>query len=235
LKNRNRYDKIDLEESTLKKYDKRFEELEDELVGIESTRRLIPNSMFRNAESVDQELLDEWRVKAKNLIVSVCGKDSEHYKDFIESEKTVNLDTSCKKYLRLKAVFHAAKEDYLGGYLLTVRNLVQAELFNDELEQARELLGKGYYIAAAVIAGVVLETRIRQLCIDNNIETGKLNKMNEDLAKAGIYNALIQKQILALAGIRNSAAHGKTDEFNTDHVKNMIKEIETLLAYNFGS
>jgi hypothetical protein len=235
LKNRNGHGKIALEENMLTKYDKSFEELEYELVRIEYTRQLIHISMIRSAESVDQELLDEWRVKAKNLIVNACGKDSEHYKDFIESEKKVNLDTSCKKFLRLKAVFHAAKEDYLGGYLITVRSLVQAELFNDELDQAKELLDKGYYIAAAVIAGVVLETRIRQLCIDNNIGLGKLNKMNEDLAKAGIYNALIQKQIVALAGIRNSAAHGKADEFNTDNVKNMIKEIETLLAYNFSS
>jgi hypothetical protein len=217
------------------KYTKRFEELESELIKIESTKQKPPNSRFKNAESVDSELLNEWRIKTKNLIVNACGKDSEHYKEFLESEKPINLDTSYRKFLRLKAVFYAAKEDYFGGYLIPIRNLVQAELFSNELDQAKELLEKKYYIAAAVIAGVVLETRIRQLCTDNNIEIGKLNKMNDDLAKAGIYNTLIQKQIVALAGIRNSAAHGKVDEFNMDNVKNMIKEIETLLSYNFSS
>jgi hypothetical protein len=54
--------------------------------------------------------------------------------------------------------------------------------------------------AAAVIAGTVLETALRQLCLD---------RMNADLAKAGVYNSLMQKRITALAAIRNRAAHGK--------------------------
>lgn len=42
---------------------------------------------------------------------------------------------------------------------------------------------------------------------------GKLNKMNEDLAKAGVCSPLRQKRIAALADIRNSAAHGHADKF----------------------
>jgi hypothetical protein len=215
------------------KYKARFNELEDQLVEVERTRYKPLNSIIKSAEYVSDELLDEWRIKVRNLIANACGKESEHYKGFIESEKHINLDTSYKRLLRLKAVFHAAKEDYLGGNLVSVKSLVQAELFNDELEQAKELLDKNYFVAAAVIAGVVLETGVRELCKKNNIVIGKLNKMNDNLAKDGIYNSLIQKQITALTGIRNSAAHGKIDEFSIDHVKNMIKEIETLIAYNF--
>ena len=43
------------------------------------------------------------------------------------------------------------------GYLNSVRNLVQAEVFESELDQARELLSGGYSSAAAVVAGVVLD------------------------------------------------------------------------------
>jgi hypothetical protein len=218
----------------INKYRVRFEELEEQLIRLENTKHKSNGSVYRNVDYVDNEFFNEWRVKVKNLIVNACGKESEHYKDFIESEKIKNLDTNYRILLRIKSVFHAAKEDYLGGYLSTVRDLVQAELFDDELEQAKELLDKKYHVAAAIIAGVVLETGIRELCKKNNIETGKLNKMNDDLAKNGIYNSLIQKQIIALAGIRNSAAHGKTDEFTIGQVENMIKEIETLLAYNLN-
>jgi hypothetical protein len=216
-----------------KKYRIRFDELEEQLIQVQNTKE-------KNSDGytfVDNELLNEWRVKVKNIIINACGKDSVHYIDFVESEKRKGYESNYSIFSRLKAVFHAAKEDYIGGYLNTVRNLVQAELFGDELEQAKELLDKNYYVAAAVIAGVVLETRIRELCKENNITIGKsdkLNKMNDDLAKKGIYNTLIQKQITALAGLRNSAAHGKTEEFTIEQVKNMIKEIETLLAYNFN-
>jgi hypothetical protein len=218
----------------INKYCIRFEELEEQLIMLENTKHKSSGSAYKNAEYVDNELLNEWRVKVKNLIVNACGRESEHYKAFIESEKPVGYGTNYDQLLRMKAVFHAAKEDYLGGYLSTVRDLVQAELFDDELGQAKELLDKKYHVASAIIAGVVLETGIRELCKKNNIETGKLNKMNDDLAKNGVYNSLIQKQVTALAGIRNSAAHGKTDEFTIEQVENMIKEIETLLAYNLN-
>jgi hypothetical protein len=66
--------------------------------------------------------------------------------------------------------------------------------------------------AAAVIAGTVLETALRQLCLD---------RMNADLAKAGVYNSLMQKRITALAAIRNRAAHGKPNEFTRDDVSAM--------------
>ena len=180
------------------------------------------------------ETTHKWRINVKNLIASACGKESEHYKDFIESEKTIGSEIPHKKFILLKAIFLAAKGDYLGGYLATVKNLVQAELFDDELEQAKELLKNDYYVAAAVIAGAVLETRMRELCKEKEVAIGKLNKMNDDLTKNGIYTSLIQKQITALAAIRNSAAHGKYDEFSKDDVVNMIKQIETLLAYNFN-
>ena len=75
-----------------------------------------------------------------------------------------------------------------------------------------------------------METKLRELCTDNGIDTGKLNKMNDDLTKAGVYNSLVQKQIASLSAIRNSAAHGKTNEFNAEQVKTMIQEIVDLLA-----
>ena len=103
-------------------------------------------------------------------------------------------------------------------------------MFESELEQAQELLKKDYKVAAAVVAGVVLETALRDLCQDNNIDIGNLNKMNQDLAKAEIYNKLQQKRITALADIRNNAAHEKPDEFSSDDVKGMIRDIESFLT-----
>jgi Domain of unknown function (DUF4145) len=136
--------------------------------------------------------------------------------------------------LGLKAVFNAAKEDFEGGYLSTTRSLAQAEVFDDELEQARELLSKGYKVAAAVVAGVVLETTLRELCTRAGIiytnPRVSLDTRNSDLAKAGIYNKLTQKRITALADIRNSAAHGKPNEFTSDDVDKMIRDVEKFVT-----
>ena len=53
--------------------------------------------------------------------------------------------------------------------------------------------------------------------------------MNDDLAKAGAYNSLVQKRITALAAIRNSAAHGKPDEFSEKDVTDMISQVRAFV------
>ena len=212
------------------KYNDRFIELESQISKIESTKYRKENSRFRNNEYIDDIAFNKWKVNMQHLIEMTCGKDSAHYSEFIQAAKPINLDTNYKLFKRIVPVFLAAKDDYFGGYFESIKSLVQADVFNNELEQAKELLDKEFYVASAVIAGTVLETHLHELCKKNNIDTGKLNKMNDDLARKGIYNSIIQKQIVALAAIRNSAAHGKKEEFTKDNVKNMIVEIKDLLA-----
>ncbi len=132
-------------------------------------------------------------------------------------------------------VIKATYDDFKNGFLITFKQIVQAEVFDSELEQAKSLLENGYKNAAAVIAGVVLETAIKELCLNNNIDLEKkrLTRLNDDLAKAGVYNTLEQKRITALADIRNNAAHGKYDEFTIEDVERMISDIERfLLTYS---
>jgi hypothetical protein len=209
---------------------KRFQELEDQIAPVEATRRQTQNQMTGSSTNVDGEVLLEWAVKVKNLIGKVGGENCEHYRAFVEVEKSESWGGNFSMFKSLKAVFFATKEDYLGGYLASFKSIVQSEVFDTELEQARELLKSGYHTAAAVIAGVVLETTLRDLCSQNNIEHGKLDKMNSELTKAGIYNRLVQKQITANAGIRNSAAHGSSSDFKNSDVNQMISFVESFLA-----
>jgi hypothetical protein len=211
-------------------FEKRFSELESQLLALEATKTMKHSEMMGSFPSIDANSLLSWGVKAKSLLSNVCGEKSHHMMTFIEAEKPRPYSNNFETLQRVKAIFLAAKEDYEGGYLNTVRNLVQAEVFGSELEQAGELLTAGYASAAAVIAGVVLETTIRNLCTDNGIDHAKLDKMNADLAKAGAYNSLQQKRITAMAGIRNAAAHGDVEKFNAGDVQGMIDDVERFLA-----
>jgi hypothetical protein len=209
---------------------KRFSELVVQLEAVEATKRHQASEYFPG-DYVDNDGFLGWRVKARSLISKACGEDSPHYKQFIKSENSGFIGKTNYDLLKeLKAVFRAAKEDYEGGYLNSVRNLVQAEVFGSELDQAKELLSANYKTAAAVIAGVVLETTMRQLCIDEGIPHGKLNRMNDDLTKAGTYSTLVQKRITALADIRNNAAHGNPEKFKDSDVSDMITYIESFVS-----
>ena len=215
----------------IKKLIERFDQLDEEMKAVEATKKLVPGGYPMGAyTSIDEERLLAWEVKVKNLLVSACGIDSQHYKTFVDVEKPRKYESSYERFQRMRAVLAAASDDYKGGFLMSIKNLIQAEVFDSELEQAEELLDSGYKLAAGVIAGVVLETTLRDLCSREGIPHGKLDTMNAVLAKAGLYNKLQQKRITALADIRNNAAHGKPEEFTEQDVRNMIRDIETFIA-----
>ncbi|HXM34545.1 MAG TPA: hypothetical protein VN920_05125 [Pyrinomonadaceae bacterium] len=58
--------------------------------------------------------------------------------------------------------------------------------------------------------------------------------MNAALAKKGIYNVLTQKKITALADIRNSAAHGKWDGFESSDVDDMLRWTNDFMQKHFS-
>jgi len=213
----------------IKKLSARYDQLETEIQQIEGTKHT-KTSDLGTFTHVDIEKFAEWKLKVKSLIVKTCGEDSQHIKAFDKAEVSVGFNTSYDEFKRIRPIFLAAKDDFQGGYLTSIKNLVQAELFDSELDQARELLSSGYKGPAAVVAGVVLETSLKDLCDQHSITHAKLDKMNADLVKAGIYTKLHQKQITALADIRNSAAHGDWSSFSDDDVSKMIQDVESIIT-----
>jgi DNA-binding transcriptional regulator YdaS (Cro superfamily) len=132
--------------------------------------------------------------------------------------------------------------DYEGGFVTDKEVRKQVESYRDliskkirllqadELEQAREFLASGQPAAAAVVAGVVLETALRKLCGDKGIPVGKLEKINADLANAGVYDERMQRRVTMLAEIRNKAAHGDTAGFSDADVRGMVTDVERFVS-----
>lgn len=221
-----------------KKIKDRFNELENDIIIIMNTEHdfqsISPLGKPCTFSDIDKNLFKEWYYKVRNLFILCSGKESLYSKDIIAHSQDIENGSSINIFNRLIPIFKAAKNDFEKGYLTSIRTLVTAEVFDSELEQAQELLDNKYHSAAAVIAGVVLETGLRELCDKYSIEHGKLDRMNAELKKANAYNQLQAKKIIALADIRNSAAHGKTEEFTHDDVQNMIRDIESFLTNNLN-
>lgn len=131
------------------------------------------------------------------------------------------------------------RADLEADYLSSVSELLHADAFSDFLGMAEELLVKGYKDAAAVLAGSVLESHLRNLCKKHGVATmvvsGKPKKadvMNADLVKSGVYNTLEQKGVTADLGLRNSAAHGAYGDYNEEQVRNLIRDIGQFVVRN---
>ncbi len=158
--------------------------------------------------------------EALNLIKKTCGKDSDHYL----SLKKINEEYHPLHAKQHKGVIEAAYNDYKDGFA-NLDSLVRAEIFEDFLSMAEYLLEQGYHIPAASLTGGVLEDSLRKLCDKHGIsypQKTKLNTLNMELARASVYNALVSKEIIAKADIRNNADHGKYKEFNKKDVDDMV-------------
>ena len=109
-----------------------------------------------------------------------------------------------------------------------LRQLVEAEVFDDFLEQAAHLCSAGYHPPAAVVAGCVLEDALRRACAKRSIALSpapKIDAMNSELARVGVYSKLVQKRITTLADLRNKAAHAQWTDFTEVDVDEMIKAV----------
>jgi hypothetical protein len=179
---------------------------------------------------VEQSSFKAWATNALNILQRVFGENSIHYRHFDEIFRSDHESKWSSTLEECKAILQAAIDDYKGGYLFNSRGLIQAEVFNNFLEQASELLSTGYKDPACVVAGVSLETTLKELCTRNGISHSKLDKMNADLCKAGIYNMGMQKQITAWAERRNNAAHGEWNAYTAEDVDDMIRGATRLVA-----
>lgn len=160
----------------------------------------------------------------------VVGEPHPHYKSVKAAIQTTNAVTS---FRNLRAIMLAAKFDFEDGFLFDVRRLVHAEVFADELEQAEYFLRDGHKVPAAVIAGTVLESTLRELCQQHGVaisDRATLNPMNDGLVKAGTYNKTRAQQIRGWAAVRNDAAHGNPENFDDAQVRDMISGVRDFVA-----
>jgi hypothetical protein len=199
-----------------------------------STRRSPPPNFIGFDSSVNSETAYQWFTSAQNLLARVFGTNSEHYKNFTaQGEKSLTYSP----VVRAQGVLKAARDDLEHGYLFDLRKVVAAEVFDDFLDQAGALVGAGYHQPAAVVAGCVLEDGLRNLCAGAKVAflpKPKLDTMNAELAKAGVYNKLTQKRITAIADLRNNAAHGKWDQFTQRDVEDAIRWIREFMEAHFA-
>jgi hypothetical protein len=140
------------------------------------------------------------------------------------------------KYRQQLAILEAAKSRFESS-LFEIRQLVQAELFDSEVETARELLKKKFLRAAGAVAGVVLEKHLLQVCEDHKIMVKKKNPgisdLNDLLKEESIIDLPQWRFISLLGDIRNLCAHNKEQEPTlaevTDLIDGAAKVLKTVL------
>jgi hypothetical protein len=145
---------------------------------------------------------------------------------------------SCKKKERSDvklgvAILRAAKEDIERGLLNEWTILISAEVFDDLLEQAEHLLDNGYKDPAASLIGAVLEKKLRLMCEESDIpvsDKDNIGSLNQKLFQNNTFSKPQMRQVAHWQSIRDSADHGKFEDYKTENVKNMLEGVRNFLA-----
>lgn len=113
--------------------------------------------------------------------------------------------------------------------LFEIRQLVQADLFDSELEAAKYLSKHRFTRAAGAVAGVVLEKHLAQVCDNHSVRITKakptINDLNEALKAASVVEVPTWRFIQHLADIRNLCDHDKKKEPSQEQVDEMIEGV----------
>jgi len=198
----------------------------------------------RSGSSLGPDRIEELQSvasRAGQLIRRLYGVDSQYQKNLDRVLATKSFSVMHSIYYEhvseLAGILKGIQSDVDRGMLDDLRVLVRAEVFASFLEMAEYLLEEGYKDAAAVMLGAVLEDSLRALAARNGIPAvsslGKpltIDPLNVALAKTGIYNPLVQKQVTSWANLRNDAAHGQFGKYDADQVRQMLLFVQKFCA-----
>ena len=182
-----------------------------------------------------------WTTRTGEFISSLYPNNSQYNLAHERFKKSIFMDrlhsTHLHPLFEILGVLEAIKYEIEKGLLDDINSLLQADIFADFLEMGEYLLKEGYKDAAAVIIGSVLEDTLRKIADKNGIPTtnniGKklsIEPINVELVKKDVYNKLFKKQITSWADLRNNAAHGHYEQYDTKQVEAMLTFVQTFAS-----
>jgi len=151
-----------------------------------------------------------------------------------EKEEVVNPFKAFFSKMELQLTILDSCLELIDSKLRNIQGVLQYELFESELQAARDLLSKKYNRAAGALAGVSLETHLSTVCKNHDIKFRKINPtisdFNEELKKNEIIDIPTWRLIQRLGDIRNMSVHSKEREPSKDEIEDLFKGIEKIIA-----
>jgi len=207
---------------------KRLNELIAQADRVRRTRQCDPESGL--PDSVEHETFVAWIMSCRHFVRIVAGEDSEYHKRLDE----LGLGNWLSAVETARAVLISLSENYTEGWFTDLRQLAAAEVFDDFIEMAQHLCQLGYHVAAASLAGAVLEDSLRRLHLKKKVGAlvgeSSISKLNDSLHKAGVYAQPEWRQVQVWGDIRNEADHAHFEKVDATGVAQMISGIRDFIV-----
>ncbi|WP_081809750.1 hypothetical protein [Amycolatopsis keratiniphila] len=117
--------------------------------------------------------------------------------------------------------------------LYDLSTILQADLYDQEVDAAAALLKQGFTRAAGALAGVVLESHLKTVCDNHGIKITKKNptisEFNDKLKGENIIEVTTWRKIQYLGDLRNLCSHRKDDDPTDEQVSDLIDGVKKIL------
>jgi len=187
--------------------------------------------------NASEEDLRAFVTSALAVVERIVGTESQYFKNIPAASvgKQIGVAGYDKSFIpTVTGVLTSLRSDVDQGFLTTLEAQLRANVHDDFMVQAHELLNAKYHVAAVVIAGGVLEDHLRQMATNRNLTwtgNGSISKYNDAL-RNNAYALPIWRRIQAVGDHRNDAAHGNGAALSADDADDAVKFIERFIADN---
>lgn len=148
-----------------------------------------------------------------------------------EKEKVVGADAAIPRFTQQLNIVKSIKKRFESS-LFDIKQLVQADIFDSEIDTAKELTKKGFVRGAGAVAGVVLEGHLLQVCENHKIKVKKKNPGINDLAQllkdSNVIDIPIWRNIQRMADMRNLCDHKKKSEPKREDIDELIDGVSKI-------
>ena len=143
----------------------------------------------------------------------------------ITSSTVVGPDAAIPRFYQQLSIVKSIRERFRSS-LFDIRQLAQADLFDSELDAAKELAKNKFTRAAGAVAGVVLERHLKEVCDNHGVTVRKKDPQISDLTELLKGEKVIEipqwRFIQHLGDLRNRCAHDKESEPTADQVEDLL-------------
>lgn len=147
-------------------------------------------------------------------------------------EKKVGPEAAVSQFEQQLNILKSLKRRFESS-LFDIQQLVQADLFDSEIDAARELSKNSFLRGAGAVAGVVLEKHLAQVLLNHNLKTRKKNPSISDfnhlLKSSTVYDTPTWRKIQHLGDIRNLCDHNKDRDPKKEEVEDLISGVEAII------
>lgn len=184
---------------------------------------------------VNEKKFHDFRISALSYLSRVFGESSSPYQAF-RTEVTHPTSSRTRRGLGL---LEGAKRDLRGDWLSTTRGALTRDILEDMLQLAATQLEKGSTMAAASIAGAVVELQLRYLCqaggvsIHNQVQGKAVPKKGMQLAGDGYKKKILSRQenkaVTSWIELSSNGSEGETS-VTAKQIKTMLRDVKGFLA-----